>query len=297
MRSTRRRAGADARGDSLHAALDNFQRDDEADARVVDAAGGGAGQRPTTGSSRSTASRRGRCRWPRALDRVRVERPRGKECYLLARRLLRVAADRGGARVRAGAAQAAAADSGGAAAPGDGPAGGHQVADGQAGRDEVADGAAGGGEVADGSARRGEVADGAAAGAEVADGAAAGGEVADGIAAGGEVADGPQPALKSPTGQQPALKGPSGSLPTVKSPTGQQPALRGPSGNMNVVKAPSDLPSMESGPLGTPGALLPSLETRAGAAADAQGDEAPPLSPWRRCPTAGRRRCRRSRRR
>jgi predicted Zn finger-like uncharacterized protein len=58
----------------------------------------------------------------------------------------------------------------------------------------------------------------------------------------------PRPA----TGQQPA----------VRSPTGKQPALRGPSANMNVVKGPSDLPPMDSGPLGTPGALLPSLETK-----------------------------------
>ncbi|MGZ3441206.1 MAG: zinc-ribbon domain-containing protein, partial [Polyangia bacterium] len=70
------------------------------------------------------------------------------------------------------------------------------------------------------------------------------------------------PALRSPTGQQPAVRSPTGPQATIKSPTGKQPALRGPSGNMNVVKGPGDLPSMDSGPLGTPGALLPSLETK-----------------------------------
>ena len=73
---------------------------------------------------------------------------------------------------------------------------------------------------------------------------------------------GKQPALKSPTGSLPAMKSPTGSLPAVKSPTGQQPSLRGPSGNMNVAKPIGDLPPMDSGPLGTPGALLPSLETK-----------------------------------
>jgi predicted Zn finger-like uncharacterized protein len=73
---------------------------------------------------------------------------------------------------------------------------------------------------------------------------------------------GPLPAVKSPTGPLPALKSPTGSLPAVKSPTGAHPALRGPSGNMNVAKPLGDLPSMDSGPLGTPGALLPSLETK-----------------------------------
>jgi predicted Zn finger-like uncharacterized protein len=73
---------------------------------------------------------------------------------------------------------------------------------------------------------------------------------------------GPMAAVKSPTGKQPALKSPTGSMPAAKSPTGPQPALRGPSGNMNVAKPASDLPSMDSGPLGTPGALLPSLETK-----------------------------------
>jgi len=97
---------------------------------------------------------------------------------------------------------------------------------------------------------------------------------------------GSHPAVKSPTGQQPALqtaalRPPSGSLPAVKSPTGQQPALRSPSGSLPAVKSPTgplptmrgigdlnalpvagDLPSMDSGPLGTPAALLPSLETK-----------------------------------
>ncbi|MGZ3443413.1 MAG: AgmX/PglI C-terminal domain-containing protein, partial [Polyangia bacterium] len=70
------------------------------------------------------------------------------------------------------------------------------------------------------------------------------------------------PALRSPTGQQPAVRSPKGPQATINSPTGTQPALRGPSGTMNVVKGPGDLPSMDSGPLGTPGALLPSLETK-----------------------------------
>jgi predicted Zn finger-like uncharacterized protein len=70
------------------------------------------------------------------------------------------------------------------------------------------------------------------------------------------------PAVKSPTGNLPALKSPTGSLPAVKAPTGPQPALRGPSGSMNAAAPTSDLPSMDSGPLGTPGALLPSLETK-----------------------------------
>ena len=90
---------------------------------------------------------------------------------------------------------------------------------------------------------------------------------------------GQQPALKSPTGQQAAVRAPTGQQPTVKSPTGQQPALRGPSGNMNVAKPAGDLPSMDSGPLGTPGALLPSLETRPEPRLQRKADEAPKLSP------------------
>ena len=73
---------------------------------------------------------------------------------------------------------------------------------------------------------------------------------------------GKQAAVRSPTGSQQAVKSPTGSQQAIKSPTGKQPALRGPSGNMNVAKPASDLPPMDSGPLGTPAALLPSLETK-----------------------------------
>ena len=44
---------------------------------------------------------------------------------------------------------------------------------------------------------------------------------------------------------------------------------------MNVVKAPSDLPPMDSGPLGTPGSLLPSLETKPEPRLMRKLDEAP----------------------
>ena len=84
---------------------------------------------------------------------------------------------------------------------------------------------------------------------------------------------GQQPALKSPTGSHPtlAMKSPTGAQPAVKSPTGREPALRSPTGSlptvrglgdMNAVPLPGDLPPMDSGPLGTPAALMPSLETK-----------------------------------
>jgi predicted Zn finger-like uncharacterized protein len=90
---------------------------------------------------------------------------------------------------------------------------------------------------------------------------------------------GQQAAIRSPTGKQAAIKSPTGKQAAVKSPTGKQPALRGPSGNMNVARAPGDLPPMESGPLGTPGALLPSLETRPEPRLMRKADEAPPMAP------------------
>ncbi|MCU1282837.1 MAG: family finger-like protein [bacterium] len=91
---------------------------------------------------------------------------------------------------------------------------------------------------------------------------------------------GQQQAVRSPSGQHAAIKSPTGQQPALKSPTGQQPALRGPSGNMNAVRAPSDLPAMDSGPLGTPGALLPSLETKPEPRLMRQTDAAPsPLVP------------------
>ena len=82
------------------------------------------------------------------------------------------------------------------------------------------------------------------------------------------------PALKSPTGAQPVAKSPTGQLPAVKSPTGAQPALRGPSGSMNAVKPAahhepaghkpsiSDIPGFESGPMGGPESSMPALLTR-----------------------------------
>ena len=76
---------------------------------------------------------------------------------------------------------------------------------------------------------------------------------------------GKQAALGSSTGKQPALGSSTGKQAALKSPTGKQPALSGQKpdfGRMNAMQAPSDLPSMDSGPLGTPGALLPSLETK-----------------------------------
>ncbi|MDB4968193.1 MAG: family finger-like protein [Myxococcales bacterium] len=94
---------------------------------------------------------------------------------------------------------------------------------------------------------------------------------------------GQQAAVKSPTGQLPAVKSPTGQLPAVKAPTGQlpavgrstgaQPALRSPSGSMGAVKSPtgqqaavkpavvSDMPGFDSGPLGGPESM-PALVTR-----------------------------------
>ncbi len=74
-------------------------------------------------------------------------------------------------------------------------------------------------------------------------------------------ATGSHPAVKSPTGQQPALKSPTGQQPALKSPTGSLPTMRG-IGGMNASPFPGDLPPMDSGPLGTPAALLPSMETK-----------------------------------
>ncbi|HEY2744993.1 MAG TPA: AgmX/PglI C-terminal domain-containing protein [Polyangia bacterium] len=82
---------------------------------------------------------------------------------------------------------------------------------------------------------------------------------------------GSQQAVRSPTGQQAAIKSPTGQQQAVRSPTGQQPALKSPTGSlptirgigdMNASPFPGDLPPMDSGPLGTPASLLPSMETK-----------------------------------
>jgi len=214
--------------DSLHAALDSFQRDDEATRVSMPPATEAGGADDWFVSF--DGEQEGPLPLARALDRVRVERPRGKECYCW----------RGGFFVWLPIEEVPEFAPALHKLPPPIPAVRPRPATGQ----------------------------------QPAIKAPTGKQAAI------KSLTGQQAAIKSPTGPQAAVRSPTGPQPTVKSPTGQQPALRGPSGNMNVVRAPSDLPSMESGPLGTPGALLPSLETRPEPRLMRKAaEEAPPLAP------------------
>jgi predicted Zn finger-like uncharacterized protein len=223
--------------DSLHGALESFQRDEEA-TRVSSMPPAAEPGSPDDWFVSFDGEQEGPLPLARALDRVRVERPRGRECYCW----------RGGFFVWLPIEEV----------PEFAPAL-HKVPP------PI-------------PAVRPRPATGQHAAIKSPTGKQAAIKSPTGQQAAIKSPTGRQAAIKSPTGQQAAVRSPTGQQPTVKSPTGQQPALRGPSGNMNVVKAPSDLPSMESGPLGTPAALLPSLETRPEPRLMRKADEQP-LSP------------------
>ena len=239
---------------SLEDALNNFQRDEEATRVSQMPPIGGEGGVPgdDVWYVSFDGSQEGPLPLPRALDRVRAERPRGKECYCW----------RGGFFVWLPVEEVPEFAPALVKLPPPIPAvrprpatGAHSVVK---------------------SPTRSEAAIQSPTGQQPALKSTSGSMAAVRSPTGSQAAlkspTGPQAALKSPTGPQAALKSPTGSLPAVKSPTGPQapiksptggqPALRGPSGSMNAAKPASDLPPMDSGPLGTPGALLPSLETR-----------------------------------
>jgi predicted Zn finger-like uncharacterized protein len=98
-------------------------------------------------------------------------------------------------------------------------------------------------------------------------------------------ATGSQPKLKQPSGSMPAVKQPTGSMPAVKQPTGSMPAVKQPTGSMPAVKQPTgSMPAAKQATGSMPAAKQPTgsqpaIKTQSLPAARSAGKAGAPAIP------------------